>query len=149
MLAGFDGAMAAAALGKLRAAEAVGDLRDVLFHETPAMAAFVRLPRAAARRPIPSNHWTCGPGPSIISDFRMWFAILPALAEIGSEEALAALDAIIDAAGEGIGRDASVSARASGRGVNELSMARLRLDLRAAPGPPSTRKCDGPRFSPV
>ncbi len=96
MLAGCDGAMAASSLGKLHAAEAVGDLRDVLVHESPAMAAFVRS-TSGGKTATPFKSLDLRTRASIISDFRMRFAILPALAEIGGKEALAALDAIIDA----------------------------------------------------
>jgi HEAT repeat protein len=96
MLAGCDGAMAASTLGKLHAAEAVGDLRDVLVHESPAMAAFVRS-TSGGKTATPFKSLDLRTRASIISEFRMRFAILPALAEIGSKEALAVLDAIIDA----------------------------------------------------
>jgi HEAT repeat protein len=96
MLAGFDGAMAASALGKLRAAEAVGALRHVLFHETPALAAFVRPAKPAAKSEHPFQSLDSRTKTAVVSDFRMWAAILPALAEIGSEEAVAVLDEVID-----------------------------------------------------
>jgi HEAT repeat protein len=96
MLAGFDGAMAASALGKLRAAEAVGDMRNVLFHETPALAKFFRLPKPAPNSEHPFKLLDLRTRAAIVSDFRMWFASLPALAEIGSDESLAVLNAIID-----------------------------------------------------
>jgi len=95
MLAGCDGATAASALGKLHAAEAVGDLRDILVHESPAMAAFIRS-TSSDKTATPFKSLDLRTRASIISDFRMRFAILPALAEIGSKEAVAALDAIID-----------------------------------------------------
>jgi HEAT repeat protein len=96
MLAGFDGAMAASALGKLRAAEAVGDMRSVLFHETPALAKFMRPTKPVAESAHAFMSLDLRTRAAIISDFRMWSAILPALAEIGSDESLAVLDAIID-----------------------------------------------------
>ena len=48
-LAGFDGVVAAAALGRLRTAETVGDLRDMLFHGTPALAEFSRQAKSSAQ----------------------------------------------------------------------------------------------------
>jgi HEAT repeat protein len=96
MLAGFDGTMAAKALGELRATEAVGDMRHILFQETPALAALIRPSKAAAKSDPPFQSLDLRTKNAVISDFRMWGAILPALAEIGSKEALATLDAVID-----------------------------------------------------
>jgi HEAT repeat protein len=98
MLAGCDGAMAVAALGKLHVAAATGALRNVLVHETPALAAFVRRPKTAETAANPFKSLDLRTRASIVSDFRMWSSILSALAEIGSQEALAAVDAIIGAA---------------------------------------------------
>jgi len=96
MLAGFDGTMAASALGKLHAAESVAGLRHVLFHETPALAAFVRPSKAAAKTDHPFQSMDARTKAAVISDFRVWAAILPALAQIGTAEAVAVLEEVID-----------------------------------------------------
>ena len=96
LLAGFDSVMAASALGNLRAAEAVGALRHVLFQETPALATPLRPAKSPAKSEHPIQSMDPRTRAEFVSDMRLWFAILPALGRIGNAEALAALDAIID-----------------------------------------------------
>jgi len=96
MLSGFDGVTAASALGTLRAAGAVADLRHVLFHETPAVTTFIQPAKAAEKSENPFLSLDKRTQAAIVSDMRTWFAILPALGQIGGAEALAALEAVID-----------------------------------------------------
>ena len=136
MLAGSDGAMAASALGRLCAAEAAGALRDVLVHDTPALAAFIRQTKAAGNTEHPFKSLDLRTRTAIVSDFRMWSAILSALAEIGSKESLAALDTVINAPEKESG-EMQGYLRGSRRGLDDLLRARRRGNSRTAPGPPS------------
>ena len=97
MIVGLDGKMAASALGKLRAAEAVGVLRDVLLHETPVMAQIAQARKAGKNLDQVIMSLDLRARASYWSDMQMRFAVLPALGEIGSEDAVAALNAIVDA----------------------------------------------------
>ena len=99
MLAGFDGVVAASALGRLHAAETAGALREVLFQGTPAMAEFSRSAKRAAQ---PAQHFKsldARTQAAVISDMRTCCAIVPALAEMGGDEAWAVLNAVIDGPG--------------------------------------------------
>ena len=86
MLVGVDGAMAASALGKLRAAEAVGTLRDALFREDPTLAMLAQTVTSEGQSANPTG-WM---------DFQIRTFILSALAEIGGDEALAVLEAAVN-----------------------------------------------------
>jgi len=75
MLVGLDGAMAAQALGRLRAAESVDALSEALFRDDPTLKETTR----ASER------------------YKMQSFILPALAEIGGDKALSVLETALDA----------------------------------------------------
>jgi HEAT repeat protein len=97
MLVGFDGAMAASALGRLQAAEAVGVLRDALFHENPVTVQIARALKAGKKPDQVFKSLDPRARASYILDIRMRFSVVPALAEIGSGDARAALNTIVDA----------------------------------------------------
>ena len=86
MLVGLDGAMAAWALGRLRAADSVGALSEALFRDDPALEK-VRSASGYSGDPASPARWW---------DFNMHEFILPALAEIGSDEALHVLETALD-----------------------------------------------------
>jgi len=85
-LTGMDGAMAARALGELRAAESMGALRDALLRDDPALEKVRRASGYQGDPASPARWW----------DFNMQAAILPALARIGSDEALRVLETALD-----------------------------------------------------
>jgi hypothetical protein len=85
-LVGVDGAMAAWALGRLRAVEAVGALRAALFRDDPTLAALVP-PSSGGELPVTTPGWL---------DFQMRTFIVPALAEIGGDHAATALDTAVN-----------------------------------------------------
>lgn len=87
MLLGVDGAMAARALGRLRAAESVGALRDALFRDDPSLEAVSREHAVKGKPASPPGWW----------DFQIRSFIPPALAEIGTDEAMAVLETALDA----------------------------------------------------
>ncbi|MBM4091651.1 MAG: hypothetical protein FJ276_19820 [Planctomycetes bacterium] len=86
MLVGLDGAMAAWALGRLRAADSVGALREALFRDDLALEK-VRSASGYFGDPASPARWW---------DFNMHESVLPALAEIGSDEARHVLETALD-----------------------------------------------------
>lgn len=87
MLVGVDGAMAAWALGELRATEAVGPLREALHRNDPTLAPLSQVYGQQGQPLRPPGTW----------DFHLRIFILPALAKIGSDDARAVLAAVLDA----------------------------------------------------
>ena len=87
-LTGMDGAMAARALGELRAAESVGALREALLRDDPALEKVRRASGYQGDPDRPTRWW----------DFNMHASILPALARIGSDESLRVLESALDPA---------------------------------------------------
>jgi hypothetical protein len=85
MLVGVDGAMAAFALGRLQASEAVLPLRNALFRDDPVLSQLASTSKSPEPSATPAAWW----------DFHIRSFILPALAEIGTGSSLAVLrDAI-------------------------------------------------------
>ena len=112
MLLGLDGAMAAWALGKLRTAESVDGLTEALLRDDPSLEKVRRASGYRGDPNLPSRWW----------DFNMHAFILPALAEIGSDEALRVLETALDPAKRIVhpyrrvfGADALLNARAADR----------------------------------
>ncbi|OHB69330.1 MAG: hypothetical protein A2V70_15225 [Planctomycetes bacterium RBG_13_63_9] len=86
MLFGLDGALAAWALGRLRAADSVDALSEALLRDDPALEQARSASGYQVDPASPSRWW----------DFNMHTFILPALAEIGSEKALGVLETALD-----------------------------------------------------
>lgn len=84
-LVGMDGAMAARALGKLHATEAVGVLREALHRNDPTLAELSRLYASSTQSDRSPSWW----------DFQLRTFLLPTLAEIGNADARAVLEAVL------------------------------------------------------